>query len=99
MIIDVNQTVSKKKNQFEIIYNGEKNRKPDIAYFSDCPGNMLISEKAYDCLKDILDLEDIELLRTKYKETKYLLIQWSKAWWMTMFIFLIKTPKYNINLV
>ena len=24
MIIDVNQTVSKKKNQFEIIYNGEK---------------------------------------------------------------------------
>ena len=62
------------------LYNGEKNRKPDIAYFSDCPGNMLISEKAYDCLKDILDLEDIELLRTKYKETKYLLIHGIKAY-------------------
>ena len=31
MIIDVNQTVSKKKNQFEIIYNGE------IKYVANLP--------------------------------------------------------------
>ena len=62
------------------LYTDEKNRKPDIAYFSGVSFNMLIGEKAYECLKDILDLEDIELLSTKYKEEKYFLLHGIKAY-------------------
>lgn len=62
------------------LYTDEKNRKPDIAYFSSVSFNMLIGEKAYECLKDILDLEDIELLPTKYKEEKYFLLHGIKSY-------------------
>ena len=62
------------------LYTDEKNRKPDIAYFSGVSFNMLIGEKAYECLKDILDLEDIELLPTKYKEEKYFLLHGIKSY-------------------
>lgn len=58
----------------------EKNNESDIAYFTNMPYSILISNKAYENLSSILDLNDIELLPTKYKEQKYFLLHGIKAY-------------------
>ncbi len=63
MIIDVNQTVSKKKNQFEIIYNGEK------IYIANLPFISLNGTFDLEKLREIVvtDLNGNIKYKTNYK--------------------------------